>query len=908
MGKTGQDGTGLYDYYGTIAGVICGGPVDALQCVLIDDKDVWPGAAAYDSTLSYSEGAYVAHGGRTWQAITSVPSGADYAPPNESYWSLYALRRGSEDFVTVTIPEWGAMRLYWGTATQTQDPLLTATANDLDEEHPDYVGVCYLVLVNFLFGRGRTAAPNISVVVERPADQSVITGDASALDDGQANYFAAVAEMATSSRGLAQSATLLDAATWQAAADALQVARGRAAISPLLDSQTTLREFLQASGEMLDAWLRWHAEAALVEAGVWVHGEIPTSVHTLTADDLTERPQIDCGSWDDVATGVSVGFPDRERAWKDTSEKLDDLHAAAVVQEPRRQEVSADHLTRRSGASKLASEMLRRVARPSLSASVSVRRSKGLAILPGDWVLLDVDLEPGGAALLQYCRVLSRTVRRIGPIDFEMAGETTLAPIPWVSGQAIQEAVQETVPAITAFVAIETPPRLAANDDSVMLLPIRPSAKVVGATVWYHRTSGGEKLAIGNVTGFAAEVALDADISAADTSIVLMVGDQADLAKLDLQPGAEGAADDQLLLVLVQRHGATGEEPNYPDWTWDHYTYMEVASISAQELTAPGEYTATVLRGRCGTRALDFAAASCRAFVVSRLALVELTHGDFSGLRENSSTDAASPFGWLTLQPYTALSRLPLADATAHPFWFAPKRGRAPAFSLTTPATWTAVSLTGTYPLSLAVAGDWTDRDENLVHVQTILECDGVADVVLEDRALGPCGSAAVSISCLFPTPGNYRISFRGIDATGLETVIKLSVTCGSGTGKVTAPTVWVGDIELPTTAVGADPDVLGTLVGPISARCTTTGATIYWRRRMFAVGTQQWGWWSNWVEYVPGTWSGVGWSHSPTGIWLSLVAGAFQIELYATLDGYTDSDHRVLSGTLLTLNSSGAF
>jgi hypothetical protein len=106
-----------WNYYASFAALIAHGPLDRIDSIWMDDDLVWEGP----------------------------------------------LSCGAEDYVDLTIEARGNVRLYWGTETQGQDPLL-ATSGTV---HPAYRGQAYLVFDQLFFGRDRTNAPNIEVLVAR---------------------------------------------------------------------------------------------------------------------------------------------------------------------------------------------------------------------------------------------------------------------------------------------------------------------------------------------------------------------------------------------------------------------------------------------------------------------------------------------------------------------------------------------------------------------------------------------------------------------------------------------------------------------------------------------------------------------------------------------------------------------
>lgn len=168
------DGRGLtqWKYSGTIIGGFCAGPVKRLRAIEIGNERVWEG---------------------TLERATS---------PNPTI---------------IHIPDRGDIEWYWGTEDQVLSDWFIAQAYADGHVHPYYRGVAFGILRDFVFGVGMLSPPNIRFVVEREPVQSLITGAAAQLVDGQANPYAVLAEAFTHPLiGLGHPASLFHAASWQA--------------------------------------------------------------------------------------------------------------------------------------------------------------------------------------------------------------------------------------------------------------------------------------------------------------------------------------------------------------------------------------------------------------------------------------------------------------------------------------------------------------------------------------------------------------------------------------------------------------------------------------------------------------------------------------------------------------------
>jgi hypothetical protein len=156
-----------YNYFGTIAGAVCAGPVDALIAVIVDGKELWPGGKIWYAGATITAGQIWKFNHISFVALSDHTASTANQPGNATYWTEYTFPRGSNPYDDITISGRGVMRLYWGTQGQTVDPKLQSTGNNYSEEHPDYKGVCYIEPIDFLFGQETSTAPNIEIVVRR---------------------------------------------------------------------------------------------------------------------------------------------------------------------------------------------------------------------------------------------------------------------------------------------------------------------------------------------------------------------------------------------------------------------------------------------------------------------------------------------------------------------------------------------------------------------------------------------------------------------------------------------------------------------------------------------------------------------------------------------------------------------
>ena len=746
-GKSGSSSK-TYNGYATFAGAVCLGPVAEIVAIIIDGKQRWPA----------TEGATV-----------GMPPGADYS--------------------TITVPDHGTCRFYWGKPDQAACEWLTNTTITGGDVHPAYKGIAYIAFRDFLCGQERASLPNIQVVARRVPAQSAVTGDPAELTDDQANGIAVLADLLMAPRyGLGLSGSDIGGA--QAAADALEVETDTTAISVLVDKVSTIRQVAQTISEHTDAWLRWNHSSGKIEMGVWSHGSAPISFTTLTQDHLAEPPQITCDGWPASKTGADVTFTDRQRNYKDDSEPVKDQRALAIIGEDRPARIERKWITRRSQAKKNGLAYHRQRNLPRIEAELSVRRAFGSGIRPGDWIRLDMDPEPGGSQLLQYCRVISRTVPRRGPVRIQAEADNTLYPVLYVPPSDPPMFTQpEVVDGLDAYRLVELPPSLADGAfPAVAALAVRPSLRYKGLRVLFDPVGDSTFVDLGIQGFFAVKVGLSADLAPnaesdaweltiagtpGTSALRLSVEDQVDADWFFglTSTGDEFAADDTLLLILVEPDGEYIAEAG-------GIAQMEICSVKDWEIygagTWPKTYAINALRARRGTAKTGFTSAAAEGWLIRRASLAAFYHADFGTIRHNREVGDTPDEGTFRLQPFTDKAIRGASDCTDIPF-------RWPTESLNRPRlTWEAPGVTS-WPVSgsggsVRIRGRWDDSDADLVSISLSWRVAGEqAESVLVSQSVTG-GSVVFDVSPTFSVEGTYDILARAVDATGLRSEERVQV------------------------------------------------------------------------------------------------------------------------------------
>lgn len=824
MGKGGGSGSGAYDYYGTIAGVVCAGPVDELVEIVVDGKTVWPKATLWAVGQSITAGDLRTVSKVVYQALSNHTTSAGNKPPNATFWQRYSVKRAtSTNPVQITVENYGAAWFYWGTANQTLDTSGEKVLSD--KGHPAYRRQAVMVLKNFLFGRERTSAPNVEVVVRRAPNQSIITGDPAALSDGQANAFAALAELYTDNvfgAGLVANAVGgPDSTTWQAAATGIHTDVAQTAISPILTGAESLRAFTAAILAYCDGWARFNADG-LIQAGWFPHNTTPptfTAATTIDFHDLVDEADFTAEGFASTFNQTQVTFKDRERAFKDGSAAAVSGYNLAVTAEPRVAKIDRPWITRRQQASDHAAEWQKINSEPKLAGSLVVRAEKAVSINPGDYFLLTHD----ALAISVICRCIAKDSAQppAGRATIRFENDRAMAPVPYQptptpdSGSAFP--ANET---LTLQQFFQPPPSMlgAATDATLCPLIARTSPVTTGANVWFQKDDVSGFYLLGSVSQFAitgtlqqnyATTSSDEDNSE-DLRVTLDAGtDASDLAKM-LTTQTEDAINDAAVVVVI--------------FNQSNAKQFEVATLRAMRIVgAETFYRLKVRRARFGT-AQRSAVTGDRAFIVYRSDLIALTHEAFVGYLSALSTTT------FRLQSVNAESVADLADTSVCPnvsyTWADPY---APSFTFdsvkagTSEITDFATNYSTT--TDFTVTATITDASADLIEAKLFARL-GTTEVALWNQTFSASSRQTITTTFRLPSNGEWQVFISGKDRSGR--VRQKQLTAGGGSSTVTLK-IGVGTggsiVATPTSSPAPGGYTNNTL--SVSLSCSTSGATI---------------------------------------------------------------------------------
>jgi hypothetical protein len=889
-GKSGSAST-TYDYYGTIACGVCVGPVQELVGIILDGNEVWPEGKAWPSggaAFGVNDGDMYVFDAQTWVAqqsflVPANPSATDPTIPgnNPAFWVEYVFAQTAElfDDFTITTSDgtpYGTLRFYWGVAGQLVDPVLDGN-NDSSDVHPNYAGICYCIpgpgttpngnSGGFLLGQQVQNAPNIEIVARRSPQQTVVTAPNNGIVDGQCNLAAFIAEVLTSENGIGLPAAALDSISFNVVAAYLQNNEALYGASPLIDTSDTLRSVLDQFTQMIDGFVRFNPSTGLIEMGVYQHGVAPAAYTTLTEDSLTERPQLKSTSWQGTYSRATVRYNDRQINFQQTSLHADDPRAWAVLKSVREISLDRPWITRASQALLHGRETLRVVGHAQLTGTLSVRREIGRNIRAGDYVLLDVDIEPNQYTIEQFFRVTKRTIPMTGPIKLEVLADNTLAAIPW-NGQAAPVTPQNnTVPPVVNARFVEVPTVLSDERGAVAALVQRPSNLIVGCQLFFDTNPAGTFALLGSFGGFAAKGVLNTAVAAGDAVLNVSVDTtQPDADFFTQQFSANEQAADTMLAIVVsvvpsdplvgaggeQIQGAGGENisdagtsPDAGEIAEDAtgLCEVEICSVGVATLVSAGQYQLGVLRGRQNTVARAFAAANSEVWLIPRANLSVFTNALFATLRSNRAAGLTPAYAQFRLCPYTFTLQLPLSNAANEQFRFALNSISVPSLALSKPNTFTLAAVASAYPYNIPISGKWTDPNGGLVEIKVLLrKSTDTADRVIIDQTFAPTGSMAFSTQAPIDSPGTWTIKLIARDATNLFTEQDIAVTITGNASPVCAfpilfdsagiQIVNPAGFDTPTNVPGKWVIAPQSPVayGPVSLICSTPGATIYFQ------------------------------------------------------------------------------
>ena len=874
-------GTQTYVYYGTIACGVCVGPVDELVSIILNGQEVWPQGVPWTGVGGTSTaGTLYVFDAQTWTCTTTVTNTAANAPGGTDLtpgWTQYTFARPAlpttyTDISITTSDDtyYGVLRFYWGLQT-TPDYYLSTGNNDGlglngaggGDQHPAYTGLCYIVLINFLFGQEIQSAPNVEIVVRKTPTQSVITGTPATIQNGQANLAAVVCDLLTNENCIGLPSSAIDATSFQAAANYLDDNQSIVASSVLVDSSETLRSVLQKVTDLCDGFVRFNPATGLIEMGVYEHGVTPGSYVTITEDSLTEAPKWKSTSWQGSYSRATVRYNDRQINYQQTSLHADDARAWTILKSVREMSLDRPYITIGTQALAHGREMLRLIGHAVVTGELMVRREIARNIRPGSYILLDMDIEPNTSTVYAFCRVTKRTLPMTGPMKLEFMVDNTLQTVPALSAGNPTAPGNTAVPAITQLRIVEVPTILSGERGEVTVLAERPSNLITGCQLYFDTSPTGTFSSLGTFPSFACYCTVHTTIAATDTSITVnATSTQVDIAWLQTSYSANDQSNDVLLAIAVSLVASGGDAGEIAES--GGYQIMEIMSVGTITLVSAGVYTLHVLRGRQNTVGQAFATTNSEVWVIPRSLLGFFGSSVFDSIRANRVLGTTPAYAQFRLCPFTFVSQLQLSAAANNQFRFPLKSATVPSLALALPATYSlAFSSVAAFPFTIRVVGTWSDPDGALVETRVSLRLStDTADRVVQDLVFAPCATRALATAVAIDGPGNYTLKLIARDANNLSTEIDIPVAVtGSATATCAVPAIFDANGNQMLNASGVTPNAQQVIVpdnvtpfGALSLSCSTPNAVIYFQTTLPVVSSGMLSYNSAPQVYTPGT------------------------------------------------------
>jgi hypothetical protein len=777
MGKGKGGGPKTYDYFGTLGCLVCAGPVDEILTVIVDGKTMWEGKG------------------------NGTPAGLGV---HANGYSIF------------TVQNLGEVRFYWGNATQVADAVLND--NEFGEVHPAYRGWCYAVLVKWFFGRERPQAPNVEVIVRRAprGPDGVPVG----LLDGEANPAGVAQEALADPRFGLDLPPSEFAPSWTEALGVVKADANRNFISPLLETQLTARELGNTLGELGE--FRVINDGGLIGATAWTREVDSTQAGSwpqIRNAQLVERAKIELPQPAALPNQWSLQYTDRTRAYKPDVVRVATLDVRAIPGGLRNEALQRDWITRQKQAMAWLESWSSRRGRPARRVTLRVRRGFADLLAPGDLFLCDVDVKPGGTALLSALRVVRRRLPA-GNAPAEIYGEeeNTFTPIV-VPDSTYEPVLPSELPEPVLWTRLlEMPPDLV-DGKANMVTPLlaREDNTTVGCGLYLRRSDDLSAELLGWQRQIVLRGRLAADVAAAATSITLTITrlraegieDENDL--LDADPGQQSAENNDFMAILIECSDTTFGTVA-ADTAGQIVEFMAISATT--DATAAGAtsstWNITGLRGRLGWPA--------RAWVASRPVEVWIVRKVDLGAYEHALLASAQPVPTVTLgrigrdffetapraEPTVQWRLVPFNDSTAwdidnlaaNPPWRVWEYGAsayAPKIEWIQPPT-PADGQSFTAPSSFDWRAVVRDSDNNLASIRVTLTRAGDSPIILHQENTAPVGEREVGgIAAKITGEGTWTLLVRATDTAGEVGQASLTFLAAGATNALAPSIIPVG-------------------------------------------------------------------------------------------------------------------
>lgn len=407
-----------YNYFSSAAGLACSGPVDALFNIYFNGESVYASSVRITIVSLTSSGAVatattqVAHGlvtsdevqiegaqqseynGTTVVTVTGANSftfpivGTPATPATGSMTARLLLepvyRDGDNpDYIDVLIPDYGNMRIYWGTESQTADEVLSGSG----VAHPSYRGLCYIVFDQIFLGFNQTNFPNVELVLARYPKPLSEWHELEAIED-ECNPIAFICDVLQNPRcGFGVADALLNTVEFAATAATLE-AEGLG-FSPLVNRQSKMLDVLTTALEHIDGYFTTDNQGRI---GVRLARPAEAALPEITDDDILSPVEFSPEDWSVIKTGVNIKFTNREVSYLADVRQYRDAAALRIKGERDVETLDREWFTRPDLVQAFAKSLGRQRTLPRINGKAKLRMSGTLFadMSPGSLFMFDL--------------------------------------------------------------------------------------------------------------------------------------------------------------------------------------------------------------------------------------------------------------------------------------------------------------------------------------------------------------------------------------------------------------------------------------------------------------------------------------------------------------------------------------
>ena len=660
------------------------------------------------------------------------------------------------------------LRVYFGTETQTADPILNQFHPG--QTHPGYRGQAYIIFRDLYGGDGSFRVPNVSVQFRTRAEfdyNSTTYGD---IVFGQGcNVVNILHHQITHPRaglGLDENVmfNMADmAAKHLAFNDQGNAAYGEAQrgyVSPQFTKQRKARDWIKALLSYFDGFvtltngrlnLDWFPHEVVSES-------TPSEYTTIYQADLVDKPDINLPVWEDTITAVAIDYINIQKSSRKASLVVNSVHGNTVLGESRTDRLTRDWFWWTNQVQSFGEKYVATKGVPAFSGSLPIKRDRavnpdnsnvaaslrGAAFMPGH--IFRLNYSPYGLNVL--CRITEINPR---PNVYEVRFFQERGAYPQEYVPTPDEVPDLTLPAATAlanWALINLPPALTGmHKNYIGMLAERFTKSIISWDITFNDSNSwsSEEAYLSEQASFAAKFALQEDVAEeAGPTTFEILGSTSNVDMTDMMKSKDEkqAENNELLLFMGD----------------------EVMSLETIALLAAAKYDVTAYRGRYSPGGSGWIAHSNgdTCWVIKRADLVQWFHEKFDLVYDSNgdydSSLATKYFKTLTRNVYQEGS---WSSSQSHLF---PNRKPSIPTGLTVTAR----------PEGLEI--DWT-RIEDLDRSRTWIQFDTASDFS-DDPKIHSVGWDSNPYTIPHLTAGTtYYVRIKSVDTSGNESDWTNSVT-----------------------------------------------------------------------------------------------------------------------------------